>query len=193
VTPARLTSFTDGVIAIIITIMVLALPVPRASGMAALQPLSVLFAAYALSFVKVGIYWSQHHNMLHAAKKVNGPVLLANLHFLFWLSLIPFVVRWVGEAGITRDTVLAFGVVMLLSATSYACLRAALLAANDADSPIVRASSANWSGWKGVITLLSYVLALPIAFLSPAISILIYVAVALFWLVPNRRLEEFLE
>jgi len=113
VTPSRLASFTDGVIAIIITIMVLELPVPHAAGMAALQPLSVLFAAYALSFVKVGIYWSQHHNILQASKRVNGPVLLANLFFLFWLSLIPFVVRWVGEAGITRDTVLAFGVITL--------------------------------------------------------------------------------
>ena len=101
-TTQRLTSFTDGVIAIIITIMVLELPVPHAPGMAALQPLSVLFAAYALSFVKVGIYWSQHHNVLQASKRVNGQVLLANLFFLFWLSLIPFVVRWVGEAGITR-------------------------------------------------------------------------------------------
>ena len=112
-TTQRLTSFTDGVIAIIITIMVLELPVPTSGGMPALQPLSVLFAAYALSFVKVGIYWSQHHHMLQAARRVNGPVLLANLFFLFWLSLIPFVVRWVGEAGITRDTVLAFGVIML--------------------------------------------------------------------------------
>ena len=98
-TTARLTSFTDGVVAIIITIMVLELPVPKAPGMAALQPLSVLFAAYALSFVKVGIYWSQHHNMLQAARRVDGRVLLANLFFLFWLSLVPFVVRWVGEAG----------------------------------------------------------------------------------------------
>ena len=98
----RLNSFTDGVIAVIITIMVLELPVPKAPGMAALEPLTVLFVVYALSFIKVGIYWSQHHNMLQAAKKVSGPVLLANLFFLFWLSLIPFVVRWVGEAGITK-------------------------------------------------------------------------------------------
>ncbi len=136
----RLTSFTDGVIAIIITIMVLALPVPNAPGMAALQPLSVLFAAYALSFVKVGIYWSQHHNVVQAARKVNGQVLLANLFFLFWLSLIPFVVRWVGEAGVTRDTVLAFGVIMLLTSLSFALLLYALLRANDADAPIAKAA-----------------------------------------------------
>lgn len=192
-TSARLTSFTDGVVAIIITVMVLALPVPKAPGMAALAPLSVLFAAYALSFVKVGIYWSQHHNLLQAARKVNGPVLLANLFFLFWLSLIPFVVRWVGEAGVTRDTVLAFGVIMLLCATSYALLRSALLAANDADAPIVRASSGGWTGWKGVATLVAYVIAIGVVFLSPAIAVLIYIAVAALWLIPNRRLEQFIE
>src|SRR5438552_4452809 len=106
----RLNSFTDGVVAIIITIMVLALPVPKSPGMAALVPLSVLFAAYALSFIKVGIYWSVHHHMLLAARRVDGRVLLANLFLLFWLSLVPFVVRWVGEAGVTVDAVRAFGV-----------------------------------------------------------------------------------
>src|SRR5881398_372975 len=129
-TTQRLTSFTDGVIAIIITIMVLELPVPKAAGMAALQPLLFLFAAYALSFVKVGIYWSQHHNVLQASERVDGHVLLANLFFLFWLSLIPFVIRWVGEAGITRDTVLAFGAIMLLCSVSFGLLVLALLKAN---------------------------------------------------------------
>ncbi len=118
--PNRLNSFTDGVIAIIITIMVLELPVPKAPGMAALKPELTLFGAYALSFIKVGIYWFQHHHLLQASKRVDGRVLLANLFFLFWLSLVPFVVRWVGEAGITRDTVLAFGVIMLLCALSVA-------------------------------------------------------------------------
>jgi len=193
VTSARLTSFTDGVIAIIITIMVLELPVPKAPGMAALVPLSVLFAAYALSFVKVGIYWSQHHNMLQAARKVNGAVLFANLFFLFWLSLIPFVVRWVGEAGVTRDTVLAFGVIMLLCATSYALLRAALLAANDSDAPIVKASSGGWTGWKGLVTIVAYVLAICVAFVWPRLAVLIYIAVALMWLTPNMRLGQLLE
>src|SRR5438270_11322949 len=136
-TSQRLTSFTDGVIAIIITIMVLGLPVPPAPGMAAVQPLSVLFAAYALTFVKVGIYWSQHHNILQASKKVSGQVLLANLFFLFCLSLIPFVVRWVGEAGVTRDTVLAFGVIMLICTLSFALLLVALLNANDEDAPML--------------------------------------------------------
>ncbi len=108
--PDRLCAFTDGVVAIIITIMVLELPVPHEPGLAALRPSLVLFAAYALSFVKVGIYWSNHHHLLCAAQRVDGRVLIANLFLLFWLSLVPFVVRWVGEAGVTRDTVVAFGV-----------------------------------------------------------------------------------
>lgn len=189
-TNARLTSFTDGVIAIIITIMVLELPVPKVPGMAALIPPSVLFAAYALSFVKVGIYWSQHHNMLQAARHVNGAVLVANLFFLFWLSLIPFVVRWVGEAGVTRDTVLAFGVIMLLCATSYALLRAALLGANVSDAPIVKASSGGLTGWKGLVTIVAYVAAIGIVFLSPGLAVLMYIAVAVMWLIPNRRLGQ---
>src|SRR6476659_8324658 len=183
----RLNSFTDGVIAIIITIMVLALPVPQGAGLVALRPLSVLFAAYALSFLKVGIYWSQHHNMLQAARKVSGGVLLANLFFLFWLSLVPFVVRWVGEAGITRDTVVAFGVVMLLCFLSTALLRQALLDANDADAPIVRATG---KSWKGIATLIAYVLAIPLALLWPWLAVAIYIAVALIWLIPDKRFER---
>ncbi len=183
---SRLNSFTDGVIAIVITIMVLALPVPKGAGLAALKPLSVLFAAYALSFVKVGIYWSQHHNMLQAARRVNGEVLLANLFFLFWLSLVPFVVRWVGEAGITRDTVLAFGIIMLLCFLSSVLVRAALLGANDADAPIVKASGRSW---KAIVTLISYLLAIPFAFLWPWLSIAIYIGVALIWVIPDKRFE----
>lgn len=183
----RLNAFTDGVVAIIITIMVLELPVPDEPGMTALQPVSVLFAAYALSFVKVGIYWSQHHNMLQAARKVTGPVLLANLFFLFWLSLIPFVVRWVGEAGITRDTVLAFGVTMLLCATSFAILRATLIAAEPEGSAIAEASARSR---KGLITLGAYAASLPIAWLWPFAAIAIYIAVAAMWLLPDRRFEQ---
>src|SRR6476659_3654664 len=169
----RLNSFTDGVIAIIITIMVLALPVPQSAGLAALKPLTVLFAAYALSFVKVGIYWSQHHNMLQAARKVSGGVLLSNLFFLFWLSLVPFVVRWVGEAGITRDTVLAFGVVMLLCTLSFALLLAALLRC-DPDSPLGKATA---RGRKGRITIAAYVAAIGLAFAWPLAAVAIYFAV----------------
>jgi uncharacterized membrane protein len=189
-TTARLTSFTDGVIAVIITIMVLELPVPKVPGMAALQPLTVLFVVYALSFVKVGIYWSQHHNMLQAAKRVDGRVLLANLFFLFWLSLIPFVVRWVGEAGVTRDTVLAFGIIMLLSSVSFALQLLALLGANQADAPINRAAR---RGRKGQITIIAYLLAIAVAFLWPYAAVGIYIAVALMWLIPDRRFEQLVE
>ena len=186
----RLNSFTDGVVAIIITIMVLELPVPRAPGLAALAPLGVLFAAYALSFVKVGIYWSQHHNMLQAAKKVRGPVLLSNLVFLFWLSLIPFVVRWVGEAGITRDTVLAFGVIMLLCAIFFAILRQTLIAAEGEQSAVAKATA---RGRKGLVTIAAYVLAIGVVFVSPYAAIAIYFAVAAMWLVPDKRFEALID
>jgi uncharacterized membrane protein len=186
----RLNSFTDGVVAIIITIMVLALPVPQSPGLAALKPLGVLFAAYALSFVKVGIYWFQHHHMLQASRRVSGAVLLANLFFLFWLSLIPFVMRWVGEAGITRDTVLAFGVVMLLCAFSSGLLFRALLKANDADAPITKAAQ---GGRKGLITLAAYVIAIAVALVWPYAAIVIYIAVAAMWLVPDKRFEALID
>ena len=189
-TPSRLTSFTDGVIAVIITIMVLELPVPKAPGLAALQPLTVLFVVYALSFAKVGIYWSQHHNVLQASRRVDGQVLLANLLLLFWLSLIPFVVRWVGEAGITRDTVLAFGVIMLLCTLSFALLQAALLKANDQDAPITKAAR---RGRKGQITVLAYLLAIATAFLWPYVAVAVYIAVALMWLVPDKRFESLID
>ncbi|NUS99493.1 MAG: DUF1211 domain-containing protein [Sphingomonas sp.] len=183
----RLCAFTDGVVAIIITIMVLELPVPHEPGLAALRPSLVLFAAYALSFVKVGIYWSNHHHLLCAARRVDGRVLIANLFLLFWLSLVPFVVRWVGEAGVTRDTVLAFGVLMLLCALSMAWLRYALLAANEKDSPLAKATS---GGRKGQITIVAYLLAIPVALLSAGAAIAIYVIVALMWLIPDKRFER---
>ena len=187
---SRLNSFTDGVIAIIITIMVLELPVPHGAGMTALRPEFTLFAAYALAFIKVGIYWFQHHHLLQASKRVDGRVLLANLFFLFWLSLVPFVVRWVGEAGITRDTVLAFGVIMLLCALSVALLRSALLAANEADAPIKRLAA---RGRKGEVTIVAYVLAIGIVFAWPLVAVAIYFGVAALWLVPDRRFEQLVD
>ena len=185
--PNRLNSFTDGVIAIIITIMVLELPVPKAPGMAALKPELTLFGAYALSFIKVGIYWFQHHHLLQASKRVDGRVLLANLFFLFWLSLVPFVVRWVGEAGITRDTVIAFGVIMLLCALSVALLRSALLAANSVDAPIAKLAA---GGRKGQLTIAAYVVSIGIALVWPLAAVAIYFAVAAMWLVPDKRFEQ---
>jgi uncharacterized membrane protein len=184
--PDRLCAFTDGVIAIIITIMVLELPLPGQPGMAALRPVLPLFGVYALSFVKVGIYWSNHHHLLCAARKVDGRVLLANLFQLFWLSLIPYVMRWIGEAGLTRDTVLAFGGVMFLSALGFAFLRSALIKVNGPESAVARVTS---TGHKGVITLAAYAFSLPISLLSPGAAITIYVIVALMWLIPDKRFE----
>ena len=186
----RLNAFTDGVIAIIITIMVLELPVPKGAGMTALKPELALFAAYALAFIKVGIYWFQHHHLLQASKRVDGRVLLTNLFFLFWLSLVPFVVRWVGEAGVTRDTVVAFGVVMLLCASSVALLRSALLAANDADAPIARLAA---RGRKGQVTIAAYIIAIGVALLWPLAAVAIYFAVAAMWLVPDKRFEQLVD
>jgi uncharacterized membrane protein len=186
----RLEAFTDGVIAIIITIMVLELPVPEEAGMRALVPSAVLFAAYAVAFIKVGMYWMNHHHMLHAARKVNGAALLANLLLLFWLSLVPFVVRWVGEAGVTRDTVAAFGVLMLMCAASYALLKRALIAADAPDCPVAQATGGDL---KGRISILAYTLAVAAAFLWTPISIAIYLAVAGIWLIPDRRFERMAE
>lgn len=182
----RLEAFTDGVVAIIITIMVLELPVPEAPGMSALRPSAELFAAYAVAFIKVGMYWMNHHHMLQVARKVDGRALLANLGLLFWLSLVPFVVRWVGEAGVTRDTVAAFGFLMLMCALSYALLKRALIAADGPDSPVVQATG---SDPKGRISILAYAIAIGAAFLWTPLAIAIYLAIAAMWLIPDRRFE----
>jgi uncharacterized membrane protein len=183
----RLEAFTDGVIAIIITIMVLELPVPHEAGMTALLPSAVLFAAYAVAFIKVGMYWMNHHHMLQAARKVDGRALLANLLLLFWLSLVPFVVRWVGEAGVTRDTVAAFGFLMLMCALSYALLKRALIAADSPDCPVAQATG---SDLKGRISIIAYALAIAAAFVWFPIAIAIYLAIAGMWLIPDRRFEQ---
>ena len=188
--PQRLEAFTDGVVAIIITIMVLELPVPRAGGMEALQPLAVLFAAYAVAFIKVGMYWMNHHHMLQSARKVDGRVLLANLLLLFWLSLVPYVVRWIGEAGVTRDTVAAFGVLMFLCAVSYGLLRNRLVAADAPDCPLALATGGDR---KGRISILAYAIAIGAAFLWIPIAIAIYLAIAAMWLVPDKRFEQLTE
>lgn len=155
--------------------------------MAALRPLGILFAAYALSFIKVGMYWSNHHHMLQVARKVDGRALMANLLLLFWLSLVPWVVRWVGEAGVTRDTVAAFGVLMFLCTLSYALLKRALIAADAVDCPVATATG---NDTKGRISIYAYALAIASAFLWFPLSIAIYFAVAAMWLIPDRRFEQ---
>jgi uncharacterized membrane protein len=191
VKPDRLNAFTDGVIAIIITIMVLEMHVPEGSGIAALRPELPIFAAYVLSFIYVGIYWNNHHHMLQSAKRVDGRVLWSNLFLLFWLSLFPFVIRWVDERGVTSFPVAAFGVVLFMAAIAYFVLERALIAAEGEDSTIARAVGSSLKEW---LSLVCYACGVAPAFLlSPYISVALYVAVAIMWLIPDRRFERRLQ
>jgi uncharacterized membrane protein len=185
--PDRLNAFTDGVIAIIITIMVLELPTPKGGDFAALKPDLTLFGAYALSFVSVGFYWNNHHHMLQSARRVDGPVLWANLFLLFWLSLFPFVISWIGEVGLIAMPVAAFGVVLLLAGAAYYLLERALIAAEGEDSPVARAVGGKTKEWLSVAL---YAAAIGLAFVSPWISVAIYLAVSAMWLVPDPRFER---
>ncbi|HUP66977.1 MAG TPA: TMEM175 family protein [Sphingomicrobium sp.] len=185
--PDRLNAFTDGVIAIIITIMVLELPVPAGSDWMALRPDITLFAAYALSFVNVGIYWNNHHHMLQSVRRVDGLALWANLFLLFWLSLFPFVIRWIGEVGVTAMPVAAFGVILLLAGFAYYLLERALIAAEGEESRVARAVGAKG---KELTSVAAYAAAIALAFVSPWIAIAIYVSVSAMWLIPDRRFER---
>jgi uncharacterized membrane protein len=186
--PDRLTAFTDGVVAIIITLMVLELHVPDGSDLAALRPELPVFGAYVLSFIYVGIYWNNHHHMLLSATRVDGRVLWSNLGLLFWLSLFPFVIRWIGERGVTSLPVAAFGLVLFMAAVAYAVLERALIAAEGPHSPLASAVGSRWKEW---LSLLLYGLGFAAAFvLSPLLSVVLYVAVAVMWLVPDRRFER---
>jgi uncharacterized membrane protein len=185
----RLEAFSDGVIAIIITIMVLELKVPHGDGMAALTPLWPVFLSYVLSFVYLGIYWNNHHHMLHTAHQVTGPMLWANLHLLFWLSLIPFATGWMGENHFAPAPSAIYGVVLFMAAIAYWILQQLIIASQGADSILKRAVG---SDWKGRMSPVLYALAIALAFWSQWISIALYVLVALMWLVPDRRIERVL-
>jgi len=185
--PDRLNAFTDGVLAIVITIMVLELPVPHGTDWASFRPDLTLFGAYALSFVNVGIYWNNHHHMLQSARRVDGRALWANLFLLFWLSLFPLLIRWIGEAGISALPVAAFGVVLLLAGFAYYLLERALIAAEGGDSQIAEAVGGKTKEWLSVSL---YAIAVGTAFVAPWASVLIYLAVAAMWLVPDRRFER---
>jgi uncharacterized membrane protein len=186
--PDRLNAFTDGVIAIIITIMVLEVRVPEAASLEAIYPVLPILGAYALSFVNVGIFWSNHHHMLQSVGKVNGAVLWANLALLFWLSLVPFVIRWIDEAGMTAWPVAAYGLVLVMAALSYLVLERALIAAEGEKSKVGAAIGSRLKEW---LSFLLYSLGVAAAFLvSPYLSVLLYVAVAITWLVPDRRFEH---
>ena len=183
----RLEAFSDGVIAVIITIMVLELKVPHGDGVPALMPLVPVFLSYVLSFVYVGIYWNNHHHMLHATSNVTGAVLWANLHLLFWLSLFPFTTAWMSENHFASAPSAVYGAVLLMAAIAYWLLQQCIIAAQGQDSLLHRAVGRDW---KGKVSPLLYLAAIPLAFLSHWIAQAIYVAVALMWLVPDRRIER---
>jgi uncharacterized membrane protein len=187
VTKNRLEAFSDGVIAIIITIMVLELQAPAGHTFAALLPLSHKFMAYVLSFAFVGIYWNNHHHLLHAVKHVDGRVLWANIHLLFWLSLIPFSTDWAGEHWRATAPAAFYGGILLMSGVAYYALTRALIACHADNAALARAVGEDR---KGKISVALYALAVPLAFAEPGVSWLIYVGVAGLWLVPDQRIEK---
>ena len=183
----RLEAFSDGVIAIIITIMVLELKVPHGTEWDSLRPLVPVFLTYVMSFVFVGIYWSNHHHMLHTVDRINGAILWANLHLLFWLSLTPFVTGWMGENHFDAVPTAVYGIVMLMSAIAYTILVRTIIAHQGEHSKL---KAAIGNDRKGYASLACYVAAIPLAFLEPRLAVAIYVANALMWLVPDRRIER---
>ena len=186
----RLEAFTDGVVAIIITIMVLEIRVPHGTDLASLQAGAPVLLAYVLSYVNVGIFWNNHHHMLHASERVDGKVLWANLALLFWLSLVPFGIRWIDEQGLTALPVAFYGIVLTGAAISYTVLELLLIAVNGSDSKLARAVG---SDRKGKLSLSLYVIAIGVAFLWPWLSMAIYIAVALVWLIPDSRIESLIK
>jgi uncharacterized membrane protein len=183
----RLEAFTDGVIAIIITIMVLDMKVPVSSDVAALRAGLPVFLAYALSYVNVGIFWNNHHHMLHITERINGIVLWANLFLLFWLSLVPFVIRWMDDTHFASMPTASYGVVLGLAAIAYLLLEHSIIACNGPHSKLARAVG---SDLKGKISLSLYVVAIPLAYVRPWIAIALYVVVAMIWFIPDRRIES---
>ena len=187
---SRLEAFSDGVLAIIITIMVLELKVPHGTQAADLTPLIPIFLSYVLSFIYVGIYWNNHHHMLHAAGSVSGPILWANLHLLFWLSLVPFVTGLIGENHISAVPVALYGFVLLMSAVAFTILTVVLVRHEGQLSTLATAIGRDF---KGKLSILIYAIAIPLAFYSPVASIGLYVVVAAMWFIPDRRVERALK
>lgn len=190
-TTTRLEAFSDGVLAIVITIMVLELKVPHGpDSLSALRPLWPVFLSYALSFVYVGIYWNNHHHLLHAAREISGGVLWANLHLLFWLSIIPFVTAWMGENHFAPVATSLYGVVLLINAIAYAILQACIRRLPANTDPLGRALGRDL---KGRLSPLAYVAAIPLAFVHVGIACGLYVLVAAIWLIPDPRMEQVME
>ncbi|MDX6694456.1 MAG: potassium channel family protein [Blastocatellia bacterium] len=182
----RLEAFSDGVIAILITIMVLELKIPHGADLDALRPLVPVFLTYVLSFIYIGIYWNNHHHMLQATEKINGKILWANLHLLFWLSLIPFVTGWMGENHFAPLPTAIYGVVLLLAAVAYIILQNLIVSQQGERSKLKAAVDKDL---KGKLSLALYVIAIPLAFVNQWLSDGLYVLVALIWLIPDRRIE----
>jgi len=183
----RIEAFSDGVIAIIITIMVLELRVPIGASLAALRPLTPVFLSYILSFVLVGIYWSNHHHLFQVVERVSGGVLWANLHLLFWLSLIPFATAWMGENHFTAIPVAVYGVVLVFAAIAYFILTRTLLRIHTPDSTLAIALGRDF---KGKVSILIYLAAISLAFMRSWLAAALYVLVEIIWLVPDRRIEK---
>jgi uncharacterized membrane protein len=186
----RLEAFSDGVVAIIITIMVLELKVPEGTTLKDLTPLLPTFLSYALSFIYVGIYWNNHHHMLQAARTVTGPILWANMHLLFWLSLVPFATAWMGEHQLAAAPVALYGGVLIMDAVAYTILMTLLVRHEGPDSPLARAMGRDF---KGKVSLACYAVAIPLAFFLPILSLALYVTVAAIWFIPDRRVERTLK
>jgi uncharacterized membrane protein len=186
-TKNRLEAFSDGVLAIIITIMVLEMHAPHTADLASLRPLVPVFISYALSFTFVGIYWNNHHHMIQAAERVNGSILWANLHLLFWLSLIPFTTAWMGLNEFASAPVALYGVVLLLSGSAYFILARLLAAHHGKDSTLAKALG---SDRKGKVSIALYAVAIPLAFFSPKLAYSLYALVAVIWLYPDSRFEN---
>ena len=186
----RLEAFSDGVIAIIITVMVLEMKVPHGSDLGALLPVVPVFLSYVLSFIYLGIYWNNHHHMLHTTRTVTGAILWANLHLLFWLSLIPFATGWMGENHFAAAPAALYGCVLLMASIAYFILQQRIIASQGPDSLLKKAVGGDW---KGKLSPLLYALAIVLAFWQPALSMGLYILVALIWLIPDRRIERILD
>ena len=184
----RLEAFSDAVIAIIMTIMVLELKIPHGTDLEALRPLFWIFVAYVLSFIYLGIYWNNHHHMLQATRKVNGKVLWANMHLLFWLSLVPFVTGWMGENHFAPFPTSMYGVVLLMCAVAYTILQTTIVRHDKHENDLL--AEAIGGDLKGKLSMLCYIAAIPLAFVHQAIAGILYAIVAAIWLIPDRRIER---
>jgi uncharacterized membrane protein len=184
---ARLEAFSDGVIAIIITIMVLELKVPHGDDLNSLKPILPVFLSYILSFINIALYWNNHHHMMFAVHHINGSVLWANTHLLFWLSLIPFGTAWMGENHFTTWPIALYGIILLMAGIAYYILAHTLMRLHGRDSTLARALGKDQ---KGIISVVIYAVAVPVAFLHSGISLTMYAMVAAMWLIPDRRIEK---